>query len=742
MSTLFFVKAIEQNYFNLFGELPSLYSLENPKIPEPSLIFTADSVPIGRYYRENRIPTAYQKIAPEVIKALIATEDVRFFKHTGIDGKALLGVLWYNLKGSRRGGSTISQQLAKNLFKTREKETLGKLNNLPVVSTLVIKIKEWITAVRLERTFTKHEILTMYLNTVDFGRNAFGIKAAAQSFFSVSPEHLTTEQAAVLIGLLKASSTYSPILNPDKSRARRNVVMAQMKKYGLLHSDTYDSLKQLPLTLKLYDYKPEDGVGSYYRQELNAFMQQWCQENGYDLHADGLRIYTTLDSRIQAHAEKAVQEKMAQLQKIFFAHWRGQNPWYNNKYQEIPNFLEDAIKETEYYAYLKQNYSPDSMRILLNKPKKMTVFSWNGDRDTVLSTMDSLRYYKHLLHAGMISIDPYTGHIKAWVGGADYRYFQYDHVKQARRQPGSTFKPFIYTAAIDSFDYSPCDRFRDGFTQIRYEEKGKNKIWTPRNADWIYLDRDITLRHAIGRSLNTVAAQLTEKVGWQSVADYAQRMGIKSPLAVVPSIGLGANDVNLHEMVGAYAVFMNQGVHTEPQLVSHIADKYGRVIAHIQPQRKRVIKPESAWLMLYMLRGGIEEPHGTSRGLYSYRIFGDNNQIAGKTGTSSRHADGWYFGLTNDLVTGVWVGARDRVVNFRSGKEGEGSKTAMPLFGRFLERLYQDEEITSIKKSPLPQPPVKILKPYICPTPYYEKPKNEKEEENTQEDDEAFKVVQ
>ncbi len=716
-----YFKAVEYNFLYLFGSIPSITVLENPKVPLASELYTSDSVLIGRYYRENHAPTTYEKLSPHLINALVATEDIRFYDHAGVDLKALVSIPWYILRGKNRGGSTITQQLAKNLFNTRDSASQGLLADIPGFKMLIYKTKEWITAINLERSYTKEEIITMYFNTVEFGNNTAGVKTAAKFFFSASPDSLSLEDAALLVGVLKATSLYNPIRKPKNALKRRNEVLSQMNKYSFLTNAEYNRYVALPIKLNIYEEPTIEATGTYYTSAMTSYLRKWCKENNLDLYSDGLRIYTTIDSRIQQHAEDAMREHMRPLQKKFFAHWRGQNPWRDSKGQELPNYLENNIKKTAYYKYLKQRYkkTPDSIAIILNTPRPMKVFSWVGERDTILSPMDSLKYYKHFMQASVMSMDPHTGHIKAWVGGIEHKFFKYDHVKQSRRQPGSTFKPFVYAAAIDSMGYTPCSRIQDAYTTIRYVENGENKVWNPHNADWNFTGMNMTLRHAMGRSINTVTARLTELIGWETVAKYAQKMGITSKLAIVPSIGLGSSEVTLHEMVGAYSSFVNEGFWTEPTFITHITNRDGKVIKRFNPKRKKALSEESAWLMLYMLKGSIQEPMGTSGRLYSYRLMGNNNDIGGKTGTSSNHADAWFMGVTKDLVTGVWVGGDDNSIHFRTSDLGEGSKAALPIFGLFMEKIYEDASL-GITKGPFRACNVEIKKPYVCPT-YYPK---------------------
>ncbi|MDX2190833.1 MAG: transglycosylase domain-containing protein [Bacteroidota bacterium] len=685
-----------------------------------SELYTADGKILGRYYRENRTPVEYKKISPLLIRTLIATEDARFYEHKGIDWSATVSIFYYMFKGDKRGGSTITQQLAKNLFKTRHGSTQGLLGYVPFVRTFIAKLKEWVTAIKLEFVYSKPQILTMYLNTVDFGYGAYGINTASHTFFSTSPDSLAPEQVAVLVGLLKATTYYSPVLSPERCIKRRNTVLNIMARDRIITRNQLIELKNKPLVLSLNYESHYEGQGSYFKATVEAFVNKWCKENGYDLYSDGLRIYTTIDSRLQKYAEEAVQEQMTELQKRFFRHWNGENPWRDAKKKEIPNFIENAIINTKVYESLmkKFNGNKDSVWANLVKPKKMTVLTPEGDKDTTFSSIDSLRYYKHFLHAGFLTLDPFKGHIKAWVGGVNYKYFQYDHVIQSKRQPGSTFKPFVYLAAIDSFGYSPCDRIKDQPIQIAYEEDSAGvklkKIWRPRNSDWKITGWDMTLRWAMGKSVNTVTAQLIQKIGWQSVIDYAKKCGIKSPLRNVPSVGLGSSDVSLFELVSSYGTFLNYGIYQEPIFITKIEDNSGKKLAEFTPVSRRAISEESAWLMLYMLRGGLEEPGGTSQALFGFDLF-RGNEFGGKTGTSSNHSDGWFVGLTKDLVSGAWVGASDRSVHFRISAYGEGSKTALPIYGRFMEKVYRDKS-TGIKMGYFPRAKVPITKAHDCRT--------------------------
>jgi penicillin-binding protein 1A len=721
---------VRSNFLFLFGKSPSLEELENPKVEQASQVFTSDGVLIGRYFRENRSPVPLSQISPWLVKALIATEDARFYEHSGIDAPSLVSTVYYGLRGDKRGGSTISQQLAKNLYKTRRGESRGALGHIPGISTVVAKTKEWITAVELERRYTKAEILRMYLNTVEYGSNAFGIKVAAKTFFSTTPDSLTPIQAATLIGVLNNPTAFNPRFHPAASRRRRNVVLQRLGQAGALKPAEVKALQAEPIVLNYQIEKHIDGPDTYFRGAISQAVNRWCEAHGYDMYRDGLRIYTSIDSRMQDHAEQAVHQRMKSLQQQFDNFWRnkGQNPWVDEEGHEIPDFIETQIKRTQSYHSLAARYRgrPASLDSALHAKRPMKVFTWkkqDGDTTLVMSPLDSLAYYKHFLQAGMMTMDPFTGSIKAWVGGLDYRFFQYDHVKQGKRQAGSTFKPFVYLTALDN-GYSPCDRIRDERVTINYVENGKPMQWQPDNVTREYTGINMTLRSAMARSVNSVTAQLTEKVGWGKVADYAHKVGITSPLLPVPSIGLGsAGDVSVYEMVDAYATFLNNGFRSEPRIITRIEDRNGNVIQQFDPVQKRAISPETAWLMTYMLRGGMEEPGGTSQGLWDFEdLWRKNNQIGGKTGTTSNYSDGWYMGLTKDLVSGVWVGGEDRSIHFFRSQQGEGGRMALPVFGRYMETIYKDKAL-GYDYGPFPKPPTKINRKYVCYTEYESRPR-------------------
>ncbi|SEM94931.1 penicillin-binding protein 1A [bacterium A37T11] len=709
--------AVEINFLGLFGYSPTIKDINLPSLRVASELYTADHKLIGRFYKENRSPVPYDSISPNVVQALVATEDIRFFQHSGVDFRAVFSGLWSTAQGDKRGGSTITQQLAKNLYRTRYNQSAGLLARIPGLGIVIVKLREWLTAFKLEGKYSKEDILTMYLNTVSFGNNTYGIKTAARRYFDVNTNDVTAPQAALLIGMLKGTTLYNPIRNPKRSLERRNTVLEQMEKAGYLKDGHLERYKQEALNLHLGEISESGREDSYLRTAVERWIEKWCAENGYDMYEDGLRIYTTIDSRLQGYAEASVAETMKLLQRRLENAWQGDEPWRDSEGKVIENFLEERAKKTIGYPYLQKRLKGnlDSIRYYLNKPKPMKVFTWDGMKDVNYSTLDSIAHYAKFLNTGLMSMDPYTGEIKAWVGGINHQYYKYDHVNQSKRQAGSTFKPFAYLTALEA-GMSPCDKFTDKPVKITYTEKGEEKTWEPKNADWVFSGREMSLRWAMGRSVNSITAQITEKVGWDKVVEAAHRCGIISPLESVPSVSLGSNDVSVYEMVNAYATFMNKGEKVDPILVSKIEDQDGKVLATFQTTKKRVMSEEIAWLMTYMLRGTMDEPGGTSQALWEWDLWKKNNQIGGKTGTSSDYVDGWYMGLTKDLVTGVWVGCDERSIHFKTSASGEGSHTALPVFARFMEQLYHDPE-SGYTYGPFPEPTVKISRKYNCPSP-------------------------
>lgn len=692
-----YIASICFNSFNLYGGLPSLAVLENPENSLSSELYAADGVLLGKYFRHNRSALTYEEISQNVISALLATEDYRFESHAGIDPKGLyraflLSILLQRKKG---GGSTLSQQLAKNLFKTRSEKYCGLLSNIPILKTIIIKTKEWIVAVQLERSYTKKEIITMYLNTVSFGSNTFGLKVAAKTFFNTTPDSLTINQAALLVGILQAPSYYSPVQHPERAKKRRNVVLTQMCKYYLLKETACLQLKEAPIALQ---YKVENhtmGLATYFRATIRDFLLKWTKERGYDLFEDGLKIYTTIDSRLQKHAEAAVAAHMPVLQQRFEEHWGNEDPWRDEKGKKIEGFIDKAARQTPLYKRLVEEHGQDQETIdrIMNTPVRTKLFSWEGEIDAELTPIEAVQYTKRLLHTGFMAMNPHTGHIKAWVGGIDYKHFQYDHVIQGKRQAGSVFKPVVYATALDN-GYTPWQQVIDA--PVTFKVPGGT--WTPRNWSRAYTGKKMTLRQAMARSVNSVTAYLMQQLGPQLVVDYAKKLGIQSPLQPVPALCLGSADVSVYELVGAYSTFMNKGVWTLPAYISRIEDKNGKVLHEFSPQKREAVSEKTAYLMMHLLKGTMEEPGGTSRTIN--KLLREDNEICGKTGTTSNQSDGWFVGMAKDLCAGVWVGGDDRCIHFRELREGSGAKMARPIWEKFMLNIYEDPE-AAYEKGPL-----------------------------------------
>lgn len=690
-----YVYTVKADLFGLFGGMPSLKSIENPQNDLSSELISADGVSLGRYFRYNRSQVAYEELSPDLVNTLLLSEDHRFYDHSGMDFWAYPRVLWGLLTfNNRGGGSTITQQLAKNLFRTRGDELDGTLTRVGgPLKILVSKTKEWIISVQLEENYTKEEIITMYLNTAEFSSNAYGIKVAAETYFQKQPDSLNVLESAVLVGMLQNPSFYNPQRNPNNALRKRNEVLYKLYARNYIKSQAeHDSLKNIPIQLKFSVQNQNQGLATYFRSVLTSFLMKWCKDHNYDLWESGLKIYTTIDSRMQQFAEEAMAEHMAKLQKEFETQWKlkNSNPWTDTDTKaEIKNFLQRKIKKTETYKNLVARYgeSSDSVNIMLNVKKPMTVFSWKGERDTLFSSMDSLRYYNWFLQSGMMSMDPETGAIKAWVGGINHKYFKYDHVKQGTRQPGSTFKPFVYGKAIED-GYSPCFELLDISPTI----KVSGGVWNPPNSDGTYGSGErINLRVAMARSLNSVTAQLIAKVGPANVATFAKNLGISSPLDPVMSLALGTSDVSLYEMVSAYCSFVNLGMHIEPYFITRIEDKNGNVVESFVPKTEQAMDEKTAYKMIFMLQGGVEEEGGSSRGIsYSLKV---DNEIGGKTGTTNDASDGWYMGITHNLVTGAWVGGDERTIHFPNWTFGQGSKTARPIWDKYMVKVYEHPEV-------------------------------------------------
>ena len=693
-----YVYTVSIDLFGLFGGMPSLAEVENPENDLSSELISADGVSLGRYFRFNRSQVRFDELSDELANTLVLSEDHRFYQHSGLDFPAYLRVAWglFTLQPSG-GGSTITQQLAKNLY-TRNRDrgldgVIAKLGRYP--RRIVQKTKEWIISVDLERNFTKEEIIAMYLNTAEFSSNTYGIKVASETYFNKPTDSLNLQESALLVGMLQNPTFFNPVLHPENALAKRNEVLYKIfrSKYKLATREQYDSIAALDLGLQFKIQNQNEGLATYFRTVISNYLMQFCSERGLDLWNSGLKIYTTIDSRLQKYAEEAMQEHMKFLQAEFTKQWEGKNPWVDDDRQEIPGFLKLRIKQSDAYKNLVAKYSEksDSVRIMLNLKKEMTIFTWNGERDTLFSSMDSLAYYKRFLQSGLMSMDPNTGHIKAWVGGFNYKYFKYDHVKQGTRQPGSTFKPFVYGLAMES-GYSPCYVLED----IAPSFQVSGTVWYPPNSDGKRgTGEKMTIRQAMARSVNSITAQMMKALGEENVVEFANRVGIESKLDAVPSLCLGVSDVSLYEMVGAYSTFVNNGIHTKPFYITRIEDKNGNVIENFVPKTRQAINDQTAYKMIYMLMGGIEETGGTSGGLS--RELKIDNEIGGKTGTTNNASDGWYVGVTHDLVTGVWVGGDERAVHFPSWVFGQGTKSARPIWDKYMVKVYKDAE-TGITK--------------------------------------------
>ena len=701
-----------------FGEMPDFRQLENPKTNFASEIISSDNKVLGKYYfNDNRTPIEYEDINPETINALIAIEDERFYSHPGIDLKATLrAIVFLNQRG---GASTITQQLARQLF-------VG-VRSRNIFQAITQKIKEWVIAVRLEKQYTKEEILTMYLNIYDFGYYGDGIKSASNIYFSKEPMDLKVEESAMLIGMLQNSSLYDPIRRPEITKNRRNLVLMQMSKNNYITKKEEDSLRTLPLTL---DYTPQShrqGLATYFRSYLRGFMKDWTSKNfkndstKYNLYVDGLKIYTTINSKMQKYAEESVEEHMINLQKEFFI----QNdtlstaPFLDLEEEEEETIMKRAMRRSERWRKSKlSGMTNEEIEESFNKAVDMTVFSWNGDVDTIMSPIDSIRYYKHFLRAGMMSMNPKNGHVMAWVGGINYRHFQYDHVMLSKRQIGSTFKPFLYATAIDQLKLSPCDMLPDLIHCIEPYKYGNPEPWCPTNSSDKYGGMR-TLSNALANSKNTISAQLIDKVGPRPVADLARNLGVSSNIPNVPAIALGTPDLSVYEMVGAYGAFANKGIYVEPVMVTKIEDKNGTIVYQSKPNTKDVISEESSYVTLKLLEGvtkfgsGARLRHNIAEDernyIYNNVVTGYpyefKNDIAGKTGTTQNQSDGWFIGMVPNLVTGVWVGGEDRSIHFKEIAYGQGATMSLPIWGLFMNKCYADEEL-NVSKDPFPEPEV------------------------------------
>lgn len=694
---LLFLVAVDINIFWLFGKSPSMHSIANPIVNEASMLYSEDGKLLGKYFNQNRSAVTYEEISPILIKSLIYTEDERFYHHMGIDIKGLFSAAKDIAKGNARGASTITQQLVKNMFRVRTEYSTGILGIIPGIRLFTMKMKEWISAFKIECLFTKKEILTMYLNTVDFGSNAYGIKTAARTYFNTTPDKLNYEQSATLVGLLKATTTYNPRSNPKNSLRRRNVVLSNMLYHNAITRAQFDSLSKIPIHLNYSVESNFDGQAKYFREAVAKELQSWCKENGYDLYTDGLKIYTTLDSRLQAYAEEAAIKQMKIVQNNFNNHWGSQEPWRNEKGEVIHDFIDNLAKKSVYYKMLddKYNGNMDSISYYMNKPHKVKVFDYAGTKEVNISTMDSIRYMERFMHCSFVAMEPQTGYVKAWVGDINFDHWKYDKVT-SHRQPGSTFKLFVYTEAMNQ-GLTPYTRREDSYFSIEVEDHGEMKIWAPHNANGVFTGASLSLKRAFAQSVNTIAAKLGVEIGISNVIKTAKAMGIKSPLHNVPATSLGSSDVTLLELVNAYCTVVNDGKYTKPVLVTKIVDRNGKTIYQSNVKPVQVIPYKSAWFMQQLLLGGITEPGGTSQALWGYNIHNYNTNFGGKTGTSSNHSDAWYVGCARNLVGGGWVGGEYRCIHFRSGQLGQGSRTALPIFGYFMEKVLKDPAFARYK---------------------------------------------
>jgi len=683
---------VDINFLWLFGKSPGFSEIVTPPKNAGSEVYSADSVLLGRYLKENRIPVRYNEITPDFWHALIDTEDERFYEHHGIDfqgiGGAVKDALTHN---GARGASTITQQLAKNLFQVRKGNSQGLFGRIPGIKLIVDKSKEWIIAIKLELIYSKDAILTMYANTVDFGNNAFGIKTAAKTYFNTTPDKLTPEQAATLVGMLKATSYYNPITKPQNAIKRRNQVLNNMRDHGHLSAIACDSLHKKPLELDVQQVQQDQGQAKYFREAVAKFLKQRPELEGYDLYSSGLRIYTTIDTRLQKYAEEAAIKQMRVVQRNFDNNWGNDDPWRDEKGQIIPNFIEGIAQRLPCYKALQAKYPnhPDSVDFYMNQKHPVRLFDYEkGHITKEMSSMDSIRYMVHFMHTAFIAIEPQTGAVKAWVGDIDFDTWNYDKVT-AERQPGSTFKLFVYTEAIDQ-GLVPCDKRRDEYfsMQVMNDDTHEMETWAPTNANGYFTGDSIPLKSAFAQSINSVAARLGQEVGIKNVISMAQKMGIKSPLKDKPALALGSSDVNLLELVGAYCTIANEGRHHDPILVTKVVDDEGNVLYEAPNDDNEAVSERTAFLMQEMLKGTLTEPGGTSQPLNSY-ITRDTDW-GGKTGTSNNHSDAWFVGVSPNLVCGAWVGGEYRCIHFRYGKMGQGSRAALPVVGNFIKEVWKD----------------------------------------------------
>lgn len=698
------------------GHMPSFNDLENPESNLATEIISSDGEIIGKFYNENRSSITYDELPKHLVDALVATEDERFYEHSGIDARGTLRAI--TSLGTSGGASTLSQQLAKQLFHGE-----GSSNK---IMRLFQKVKEWIIAIRLERQYTKNEIIAMYFNVYDFNNYAVGIRSAAKTYFNKSPKDLTIQESAMLVGMFKNSSLYNPVRNLQGVKNRRNVVLQQMEKSDIITEVQREKLSELPIVLDFKLQTHKEGLATYFREYLREFMKGWVRENkkpdgsDYDIYRDGLKIYTTIDSRMQQYAEEAVYAHMANLQEEFFdqAKTNKNAPFIKISEQETESLMNRARKNSERWRIMKaEGKGEDEILKSFAVKTKMRVFSWKGERDTVMTPNDSIRYYKHFLQSGVMSMDPETGYVKAWVGGINYKHFQYDHVKQGARQVGSTFKPFVYATAIEQQGYSPCDSIIDAPFTIPKGRHNVTETWTPKNSNSEYRGM-ITLKKALALSINTVSAKLIDRVGPEAVVELTKKLGVKSDIPAQPSIALGAVEITVHDMVAAYGTFANQGIYIKPEVITKIEDKNGNILYQTMPESHDVLNKDIAYAVVKLLEGVTESGSGarlrTEGGGFGYnRVTGYpyalRNPIAGKTGTTQNQSDGWFVGMVPNLVTGVWVGNDDRSAHFKSITFGQGATMALPIFGMYMKKCYEDKTL-NVSKEAFKRPPNLAIK--------------------------------
>ena len=694
-----------------FGDMPSFEELENPETNLASEIISADGKILGTYYIENRSNVSFDEISPDLIHALIAIEDIRFYEHSGIDKIALFRVAKGIMTGQsdQGGGSTITQQLAKNLFPREE--------NLSKSRLVIRKLQEWVTATRLEYNYSKNEIVAMYLNTVFFGHNAFGVKKASETFFSKEPDELTIEEAALLAGVVNAPTKYSPKRNPNNALWRRNLVLKRMETNRFITPEQYDSISMIPIDMShfgILDHRT--GQATYFREYLRGYLHEWAKTHlkadgtPYNIYRDGLRIYTTIDSRMQQYAEEAVREHLSKdLQPAFFRHWKNDKraPFALKSQDDVDKIMTLSMKRSERYRLLKKaGCSMDSIIENFNTPVEMTLFSWEGPIDTVLSPMDSIRYSKYYLQSSLMSVETGTGHVKAYVGGDDYRFFQYDHVTQAKRQVGSTFKPFLYSLAMQEGEYTPCTKVPNIAYSIQLPD---GKFWEPKDSGKSKFGEEVTLRWALAHSNNRISAYLMKRFGPEAVIQMARRMGVVSDIPAVPSICLGVCDISLYEMVGAMSTFANKGVYIKPVFITKIEDKNGNIIETFKAEQHEAMDEVTAYKMIELMKGVVYEGTGVRlRSKYKLR-----NPIAGKTGTTQNQSDGWFMGITPDLTTGVWTGAEDRSVHFKTISLGQGSNMALPIWALYMQKVYADPTL-HVSMGDFPKPLANVDLVFDC----------------------------